>query len=235
MYCKILKGALLKSNGGNLNSRTLHSPAVQALTLFVSTFRNRYTDLPPQTRLWPESADGFSLVLKRVHPSPAKARENPSIVSIRSPVSRENSDIDEQFQLLSLVASVALQLESTNTSLNRPLESLTKARRWEMEAVEREGKGRGTVSSGKDVDESDDDDHEYVDGDDEDGDDDDDDGGGGYERMMWERDGVGCKSMPMSLAMVASLYVSATSSLVGRKRRNGVLDLLVLLLPSVGL
>lgn len=99
-----------------------------------------------------------------------------------------------------------MQSEGAKTSLKRPLESLTKARRWGIEAVEREGKGRGTVSSGKQVEDSDDDDHVdgNEDGDGEDGEEEEEEDDG-YERMMWERDGVGCKSMPMSLAMVASL------------------------------
>lgn len=100
-----------------------------------------------------------------------------------------------------------MQSERTKTSLKRPLESLTNARRWEIGAAERQGKGRGTASSGKDVDDSDDEDHDdgNEDGDAVEGDEEEDSGGGGKERMMWERDGVGCKSMPMSLAMVASL------------------------------
>lgn len=100
-----------------------------------------------------------------------------------------------------------MQSEGAKTSLKRPLESLTKARRCGTEAVEREGKGRGTVSSGKQVEDSDDDDHVdgNEDGDDGDGEEEEEEEDDGYERMMWERDGVGCKSMPMSLAMVASL------------------------------
>ncbi len=34
--------------------------------------------------------------------------------------------------------------------------------------------------------------------------------------------------MPMSLAMVASLYVSVMSSLVGKKNKNGVFVLVIL-------
>lgn len=56
------------------------------------------------------------------------------------------------------------------------------------------------------------------------------DGGGGLEKMMCESDGVGNKSMPNSLAMVASLYVSVMISFVGRNSRPGVLDLLLLIL-----
>lgn len=114
--------------------------------------------------------------------------------------------------------------------MKSPLERETKERRREREEVAREGKGRGTASFGKDhkEDESDVDDHvdegceeeddEEVVVDDCDGDDE------GYEKMMWERDGVGFKSIPMSLAMEANLYVSETSSLFGRNRSNGVLD-----------
>lgn len=49
--------------------------------------------------------------------------------------------------------------------------------------------------------------------------------------MMWERDGVGYKSMPMSLAMVASLYVSVMSSLVGRNKSSGVFVAVILSVP----
>ncbi|KAM1348245.1 hypothetical protein PS1_002438 [Malus domestica] len=67
--------------------------------------------------------------------------------------------------------------------------------------------GRGTASSGKDVDDSDHKDHDDGNEDDNvvEGDEEEDGGEGGKERMMWERERVGCKSMPMSLAMVASL------------------------------
>ncbi|KAB2629398.1 hypothetical protein D8674_034193 [Pyrus ussuriensis x Pyrus communis] len=44
--------------------------------------------------------------------------------------------------------------------LKRHLESLTNPRRWEIGAAERQGKGRGTASYGKDFDDSDDEDHD---------------------------------------------------------------------------
>lgn len=130
----------------------------------MSTFLNRYADFRPGIRLSPEFSDGFSFVLKRVHPIPAKARQKPSIVSIRSPVSRENREIEQQFQWLelpTLVVSVELRLELKNTSLNKPLESFTKERRWFSGAAARDGKGRGTTLSGKEQDDSsDDEDHD---------------------------------------------------------------------------
>ncbi|KAL6992980.1 hypothetical protein U1Q18_011094 [Sarracenia purpurea var. burkii] len=101
---------------------------------------------------------------------------------------------------------------------------------WETTA--REGNGRGTASFGSDQDEEDDetgvDDQKDGYDDDEDGEDGDD---GGHEKMMWERDGLGNKSIPTSLANVASLYVSVTSSLVGVKSRSGIsVSALVLIL-----
>lgn len=67
----------------------------------------------------------------------------------------------------------------------------------------REGKGRGTVASGREEEEEREvDDHvegNEVDGEEE-GEED-----GGWERRMWEREGVGWRSKPMSRAMVASL------------------------------
>lgn len=130
-------------------------------------------------------------------------------MSIRSPVSLENREIEQQSQLLvlSVVALLVQWVELIKASLKRPLESVAKERRWVREAVESEGNGRGTASFGKEWEESEEDDHDIGNGDDGDeeeevdGDDDED----GYAKMMWERDGVGYKSMPMSLAMVASL------------------------------
>lgn len=128
--------------------------------------------------------------------------------------------------MLSVVALLVEWVELIKASLKRPLESVAKERRWVREAVVREGNGRGTASFGKEWEESEEDDHDIGNGDDGDGDDeeevDGDDDEDGYAKMMWERDGVGYKSMPMSLAMVASLYVSAMSSLVGRNRSSGV-------------
>ena len=46
---------------------------------------------------------------------------------------------------------------------------------------------------------------------------------------MCEREGFGYKSMPMSLANWASLYVSVTSSVVGIKSRNGICFLVLVL------
>lgn len=64
----------------------------------------------------------------------------------------------------------------TKANLNKPLERATKERRWEREAVVREGNGKGTAPFGNDSDE----DNDEEDHDDEGSDDDDD----GYEKMM---------------------------------------------------
>lgn len=63
-------------------------------------------------------------------------------------MSRENRETEQQFQLLvlSVVALLVEQLELIKASLKRPLESVTKERRWVSEAVEREGNGSATAS-----------------------------------------------------------------------------------------
>lgn len=119
------------------------------------------------------------LVLKRVHPIPARDLEKASIVSIRSPFNRENREKEQQSQWLLLESSTLLSLfRVTKTSLNSPFERETKERRWDKEEVESEGKVRGTASCGKinDEDKEIDECHE--------GDDDDEDDGDGYEKMM---------------------------------------------------
>lgn len=55
----------------------------------------------------------------------------------------------------------------------------------------------------------------------------------GYEKIMWERDGVGYKSMPMSLAILVSLYVSVTSSLFGKNKSRGIFVFVFLALVFV--
>lgn len=98
--------------------------------------------------------------------------------------------------------------------------------------MEREGKGIGTASLRKEQEALEETEKEKrVDGVEVDGDDDDDGvDDDGVEKMMCESDGVGYKSMPKSLAMVASLYVFVMISFVGRNKRHGILDLLLLLL-----
>lgn len=97
-----------------------------------------------------------------------------------------------------------------NTSLNKPLERETKDRRWEREEAEREGKESITASFGRDHER--DDDIEAAEEDQVEGRDDvvengdgDPESRVGNEKMMWEREGVGYRSMPRSLAIDANL------------------------------
>jgi hypothetical protein len=112
------------------------------------------------------------------------------MVSIRSLVSLENRETEQQSQLLVVSAVVVALLakweEFTKASLKRPLESVAKERRWVREAVVSEGNGRGTASFGKKEDESDEDDHDMGNGDDGDDEEEEVDGDGddGYEKMM---------------------------------------------------
>lgn len=123
------------------------------------------------------------MVLKRVHPIPARALEKASIVSIRSPFNRENREKEQQSQWLLLELSTLLSLlPVTKTSLNSPFERETKERRWDKEEVESEGKVRGTASCGK-INDEDKDIDECQEGDVDDDDDDEDDGDG-YEKMI---------------------------------------------------
>lgn len=99
-----------------------------------------------------------------------------------------------------------------NTSLNKPLERETKDLRCEREESEREGKESITASLGRDHERDEDidaaEEDQQVEGRDEDvenGDGADPDSRGGNEKMMWEREGVGYKSIPRSLAIEANL------------------------------
>lgn len=108
-----------------------------------------------------------------------------------------------QCQLLLLndsILSIGMQLFFKKASLKYPLVRLAKRRRWDSDAVAKEGNGSGTVSF-----------HECEDEDEEE-DDAHDDGGDGHEKMMWERDGLGLRSMPIALAIEANLYESFTNS-----------------------
>lgn len=67
-----------------------------------------------------------------------------------------------------------------------------------VDAKVRNGKGRGTKSPDIDHADVDVDDHNVAD-DGGDGD------GCGHEKMMWEREGLGCKFIPKSLAIVHNL------------------------------
>lgn len=84
----------------------------------------------------------------------------------------------------------------------------TKERRVAREAEEREGKGRETASLGnknvegvRDVDDHEEGNEDNGEVEEEDGDRDGDGDGDWKVKMMWESDGVGYKSMPMSRAM----------------------------------
>lgn len=77
---------------------------------------------------------------------------------IRSPVNRENRDIEQQFQLLLGISNSAPFVGLfgvKKTSLKSPFESETKERRWEREEAEMEGKESKTASFGRDHDSDD--------------------------------------------------------------------------------
>lgn len=209
-YCRILSGAFPKSRGGNLNSLTLQSPpaflssgarpARRIRTRFKSTFLNKYTELLLFHLPLAPPGSGFFRVLKRVHPCPASALENPSIVSIRSPPTRENRAAEQQSQFTapSCAGSPPARPSLTNTSLKRPLERATKERRAETEAEERAGKGRETASFGnrnaegvRDVDDHEDGNDDSGDVEEDDGDGDGDGDGEGKVKTRWESEGVG--------------------------------------------
>lgn len=108
-------------------------------------------------------------------------------------------------------------------------ESLAKRRRWVSGAVESEGNGIGTASLREENE------AEEVDGVEVEGDVDDEGMDDELEKMMWESDGVGYKSKPNSLAMVASLYVFVMISFVGRKTRLAFFNFVVLLVLVLAL
>lgn len=121
------------------------------------------------------------LVLKRVHPIPSNALENPSIDSIFSPVRVKISESEVQCQLLLLKDSIfssGLQSFFKKTNLKHPLERLARRRRWERDAVVKEGNGRGTLSLANDQQCDDDDDEEEEEEEEEDWEDDGGDGDG---------------------------------------------------------
>lgn len=137
-YCRILKGEFLKSKAGNLSSLTLPQPGF--------SFLNKYTALPA------EFADGSLFVMKKLHPFPARARQNDSMESILSPLTLEKSGTEQQSQFLKLSgfasAAGSKPPAATRANVNIPLDSATKARRWGREADESEGKGRTAAESG---------------------------------------------------------------------------------------
>lgn len=92
-----------------------------------------------------------------------------------------------------------------NTSLNNPFERETKERRCEREEAERDGKESITASLGRDQERDEEEDQVEGRDDVEKGDGDTEESRGGNEKMTWEREGVGYRSMPRSLAIDANL------------------------------
>lgn len=127
-------------------------------------------------------------------------------------MSLEKRETEQQSQLLTEEEEGVSTAAGENTSLNKPLERETNDLRCEIDETERDGKESITASLGRDHERDEDieaaEEDQQVEGRDEDvenGDGADPDSRGGNEKMMWEREGVGYRSIPRSLAIDANL------------------------------